>query len=160
MIQQTEMIETPQITSTQVQVTAVIRLTIPRAEMRTVVGPAIKEVMTTVAAQAIAPSGPWFIYQFRMDPEIFDFEIGVPVASPVTASGRVRPSQLRAATVARTVYHGPYEGLPGAWGDFSAWIEAQGHTSAADLWECYVVGPESGLDPANWRTELTRPLTS
>jgi hypothetical protein len=30
---------------------------------------------------------------------------------------------------------------------------------AGDLYECYVVGPESTPDPANWRTELSRPVT-
>jgi effector-binding domain-containing protein len=60
--------------------------------------------------------------------------------------------------VARTVYRGPYEGLGTAWGEFNAWIAANGHTPAPDLWECYVAGPESSPDPATWRTELNRPL--
>jgi effector-binding domain-containing protein len=60
--------------------------------------------------------------------------------------------------VARTVYHGPYEGLGDAWGEFMEWIEANGHTPAPDLWECYTAGPESNPDPAAWRTELNRPL--
>jgi effector-binding domain-containing protein len=93
-----------------------------------------------------------------MQPDIFDFEIGVPVNSAVTATGRVKPSQRPAMKVARTIYRGAYEGLPSAWGEFEAWIAAQGHTSAVDLWECYAAGPESSSDPANWRTELTRPL--
>lgn len=45
-----------------------------------------------------------------MDPAIFDFEISVPVTSPVAAAGRVKPGQLPATKVARTIYHGPYEG--------------------------------------------------
>ena len=61
--------------------------------------------------------------------------------------------------VAQTVYHGDYEGLPAAWSEFDAWIKAQGHSPAPDLWECYAVGPESSPDPATWRTELSRPLT-
>lgn len=36
---------------------------------------------------------------------------------------------------------------------------AEGHTPAPILWQCYVAGPESGPDPATWRTELNRPLT-
>jgi len=40
------------------------------------------------------------------------------------------------------------------------WITAEGHSPAPDLWECYVAGPESNPDPANWRTELNRPLVS
>ncbi len=122
-------------------------------------GPGISELMAAVAAQGITPSGPWFDHHFRMDPDTFDFEIGVPVATPVTAAGRMQPGQLPATKVARTVFHGDYEGLPAAWGEFDAWIAAEGHTPGADLWECYVAGPESSPDPAAWRTELNRPLT-
>lgn len=153
------MIEPPQITQTAAQQAAVIRLTIPREEIREVMGPGIGELMAAVAAQGIAPTGPVFSHHFRMDPKVFDFEIGVPVSAPVSAAGRVKPGQLPAATVARTVYHGSYEGLGPAWGEFGAWIADEGHTPAADLWECYVAGPESSPNPAAWRTELNRPLT-
>lgn len=152
------MIDTPQITQSPAQLTAVIHLTIPREQIQEVMGAGITELMSTIAAQGIAPAGPWFTYHLRMDPEIFDFEISVPVTKPVTAAGRVRPGELRAAKVARTIYHGPYEGLGEAWGEFIDWIAANGHTAAPDLWECYIAGPESGPDPATWRTELNRPL--
>jgi hypothetical protein len=45
------MIDTPQITQTATQLTAIIRLTIPRAEIRNVMGPGIGELMAAVAAQ-------------------------------------------------------------------------------------------------------------
>jgi effector-binding domain-containing protein len=152
------MLDTPQIVRTEVRHAAVIRLTIPRAEIQRVMGPAIQEVLETVAAQGQAPTGPVYSYHYRMDPEVFDFDVGVPVARPITPSGRVTPGTLRAATVARTVYRGPYEGLGAAWGAFNAWITRQGHAPGPDLWECYAAGPESGPDPAHWRTELHRPL--
>ena len=154
------MLDTPQITQTAAQLTAIIRLTIPREKIRKVMGPGISELMATVAAQGIAPAGPWFTHHLRMDPAIFDFEIGVPVTAPVAAAGRVKPGQLPATKVARTIYHGPYEGLGAAWGEFIAWIAANGHTAGPDLWECYVAGPEANPDPATFRTELNRPLTS
>ena len=152
------MLDTPQITTTAAQRTAIIHLTVPRAEIRTVMGPGIRELMAAIAAQGIAPIGPWFSHYLKMDPGRFDFEISVPVASPVAAVGRVKPSQLPASTVARTVYSGNYEGLPTAWSEFDAWIAANGHTPGQNLWECYVTGPESSPDPADWRTELNRPL--
>lgn len=154
------MFDQPQITQTAAQAAAVIHLTIPREEIQTVMGPGIGELMATLEAQGIAPSGPWYSHHLRMDPGIFDFEIGVPVSAPISAAGRVAPGQLPAATVARAVYQGPYEGLGAAWGEFHAWIAAQGHTPAADLWECYVAGPETGPDPAAWRTELNQPLVT
>ena len=94
-----------------------------------------------------------------MDPQIFDFEVGVPVAMRAIAAGDVRPGELPATTIARTVYHGGYEGLGDAWGEFVQWIESEGYTPAADLWECYAVGPESGMDSARWETQLNRPIT-
>jgi effector-binding domain-containing protein len=93
-----------------------------------------------------------------MDPATFDMEIGVPVSEPVEPAGRVMPGELPAGTVARTVYHGGFEGLGGGWSELDAWVAANGHAPAPDLWECYVAGPESGSDPAAWRTELNRPL--
>lgn len=153
------MLDEPQITRTDAQPTAVIHLTVPRAEIRNVMGPGYRELMETLAAQGIAPTGPWFTHHLRMDPEIFDFELGVPVAAAVSAAGRVKASRLPAATVARSVYHGDYEGLASAWAQLDAWIAARGHAPGSDLWECYVVGPESSPDPAGFCTQLNRPLT-
>jgi effector-binding domain-containing protein len=152
------MIETPHIVQVEAQTTAVIHVTVPRAQIQQVMGPGILELMTTVAAQGIGPAGPWFSHHLRMDPDNFDFEIGVPVTAAVKPTGRVIAGGLPAATVARTVYHGAYEGLGDAWGEFNAWIARNGHETAPDLWECYLVGPESSSDPAVYRTELNRPL--
>ena len=152
------MLDEPQIVQTASQLTAVIRLTIPKDEIQKVMGPGYGELMAAVAAQGIATTGPWFNHHLRIAPELWDFEIGVPVEKPVSAVGRVQASRLPAATVARTIYHGPYEGLGSAWGELEAWIAAQGHVSRPDLWECYAAGPGSSPDPAAWRTELNRPL--
>lgn len=143
---------------TAAQRTAVIRLTVPRAEIRAIMEPGHRELMAAIAAQGVAPAGPWFTHHLKVPDETFDFELGVPVNAAIAAAGRVRPGELRAATVARTAYRGPYEGLPGAWGEFLAWIAAEGFATAPNLWECYVAGPASGADPADWRTELNRPL--
>ena len=39
---------------------------------------------------------------------------------------------------------------PGGW--------QNGYKTAGDLYECYVVGPESSHDSAHWRTELSWPV--
>jgi effector-binding domain-containing protein len=121
-------------------------------------GPGIGELMAAVAAQGIGPTGPWYSHHLRMAPDVFDFEIGVPVRGPVTPTGRVVAGHLPAVRAARAVYQGGYEGLGAAWAAFHAWVAAQGHTPADDLWETYLVGPESSPDPTKWRTELTKPL--
>ena len=152
------MIEAPQITEITAQLAAIIHLTIPRSEIRSVMGPGLGELMAAVKAQGIGPAGPWFTHHLKMDPETFDFEICVPVTAPIIAAGRVVAGQVATVKAARTVYHGPYEGLAFAWGELKQWIAANGHRQGPDLYECYLVGPESSSNPAGWRTELTQPL--
>lgn len=152
------MLDTPQIIQTQARLTAVVRHLIPRGEIQKVMGPSIGEVMSTLAAQGLAPAGPVFSHHFSMHPDTFDFEVGVPVASAVKEAGRVKAAQLPATRVAHTVYRGGYEGLGAAWGEFMAWVAAQGLQPAPNLWEIYAAGPESGPDASQWRTELFRPL--
>ena len=152
------MIDAPTSTTTREQPTAVVRLTISRADIQKEMGPAHQELFATLAAQGVTPTGPWFSHHFRMDPATFDFEVGVPVSGPVNSAGRVATSQLPATRVARTVYRGGYEGLGAAWGELDAWIRREGLNPTGELWEIYAAGPESGSDPSAWRTELNRPL--
>jgi effector-binding domain-containing protein len=152
------MLDTPQIVQTTTQIAAVIHLTVPRSDMVKVFGPAAGELMAALKAQGIKPEGPIFAHHLKMSADNFDFELGVKVATPVKTAGRVKPGELPAAKVARTVYSGPYEGLPAAWGEFTKWIEANGQEKAGDLWELYSVGPQLTPDPMGWRTELNCPL--
>src|SRR5262245_12506200 len=101
------MLDTPQIIETAAQLTASIRLTVPRSQIREVMGPGRAELLAAVAAQGLTPSGPWFTHHLRMDPRVFDFEICVPLATPIAAAGRVRAGELPATRVARTTYRGP-----------------------------------------------------
>jgi effector-binding domain-containing protein len=152
------MIDTPRILQTADQSTAIVRITVPRSEIRSVMGPGRAELMAVLARQGVIPTGPWFTHHLKMDSKIFDFEIGVPVLGPVAAEGRVTTGRLPAATVARTIYHGPYEGLSSAWQQFEDWIAGQGRKSDPSLWETYLTDPAADPDPATWCTELTRPL--
>ncbi len=152
------MIDTPKIVETKAVPTAAVHITVPRDQIRTVMGPGLKEVKDALKAQGIEPAGPWLTRHHRMDPGVFDFDIMVPVTRPVAPTGRVQPSELPAATVARTVYHGGYEGLGGAWPKLDAWIAEQGRTKAPSLWEVYLTDPGENPDPATWQTELNRPL--
>ena len=151
-------IDAPQIAEAEPQLVAVLHITVKRSEIREVMGPGIGEVMAALAVQGIAPIGPWFTHHLKRPSDIFDFDVCVPTATQVAAVGRVRPEQLPAMRVARTIYRGPYEGLAAAWGELLKWITAEGLTPAGDLFERYLIDPKSNPDPASWRTELSRPL--
>jgi effector-binding domain-containing protein len=152
------MIEPLRIFQTTPQLMAVIPLRIPREDMRKVMGTGLAELRAVAAAQNIAVTGPWFTHHVKNPGENFDFEICLPVAASVTPAGRVQPGEWPAMTIAQTTYHGGYEGLGSAWGEFMAAIKAEGRETVEGLWECYVLGPETSADPAAWRTVLSKPL--
>src|SRR5260370_40720703 len=66
----TLMIGKPQIGQTDTQLTAIIHLTIPREEIRNVMGPGINELMSASAAQGIPPARPWLVHHLKMDPDV------------------------------------------------------------------------------------------
>jgi len=97
------MLDTPQITLTTTQATAIIHLVVPREEIQNVMGPSIGELMATIAAQGTAPAGPIFTHHLRRPTDTFDFELSVPVNAQVVPAGRVKPGEWPAMKVARTV---------------------------------------------------------
>jgi len=151
-------ISQPRLIETRARHTAVIHLTIPRAEMMHVFGPAVQELVAALTAQGMPPTGSAFAHHLKMSPDTFDFELGFVTPSPVMSSGRVEPGRWPAQKAAHTVYSGPYEGLPAAWGAFLEWMKENERAPAPDLWEHYTVGPHASQNPADWRTELYRPL--
>ena len=152
------MISAPQIVHTEALITASIHLTVARAEIAKVMGPAIAEVLAALKAQGLAPAGPCFSHHFRRPSESFDFAVGFPAPRAVQPTGRVSAGQLPAARVVRSVYQGAYEGLGAAWGQLFAWIAEAELVPGAGLWECYLTDPGASPDPASWRTELNCPL--
>src|SRR5215471_15211356 len=152
------MLDTPRIIETEARPIALVRITVPRAQIREVMGPGREELIAAVAAQGAGPTGPWFTHHLKMDPNVFDFEICVPVSRRIAPVGRVKPAELRAMRAVQTIYRGGYEGLGDAWGEFLRWIDQEGLKARRDLLECYLAGPETSDDPADWQTELTKPL--
>ena len=158
------MIETPAIARSEQAAAAVIHLTCPRSEIQTQVPPAIREIQSAFAAAGVAPAGPLFLHHLTLSRSQFDVEVGFPISAPFTASGRIKAGELPAARVARTIYHGPYEGLHRAWEEFGELLKSDRRIDPArlapikTLWERYLIGPETSSDPSQWRTELNLPL--
>lgn len=100
------MIESIRIIRTKPQTIAFIPITVAREEIRRVMGPGLTELRAALAAQNVAVTGPWFTHHLRNPGATFDFEICLPIQTAVVPSGRMRPGQWSAMTVAQTVYHG------------------------------------------------------
>ncbi len=160
------MIEPLSIFETKAQITAVIHLMILRDQIQAMMEPAIFEVANAISEQGLHAIGPLFAHHLTTSSEFFDFEVGFPINAPIKPVGRVIPSELPAAKVARTIYHGGYEGLFQAWEQFGMnakldlgnQMEEAGLVLGETLWESYISGPETDPDPSTWRTELNQPL--
>ncbi len=152
------MIETPTILRAEPLHYAAVRKQCPPADIGKIMGPSIGAVVAVLQAQERIPSGPWFTHHFRRPIDFFDLEICFPVETPIDPFGDVHPGIWHAMTVARTVYHGHYNGLPAAWGELEAWMKAEGKPGGGEFWERYTVSPNDDPNPENWRTELNWPL--
>ncbi len=151
-------IDTPEIRRSERRIAAVIHMTVPREEMKMVMGPAVEELRSVIAGQACEVVGPMFAHHLTLSSSHFDFEVGFPVDAPVHSAGRVRSGELPAARVAWTTYRGDYQGLFEAWDEFGKWAEQNGVRGKGTLWESYAIGPESDPDPRSWVTELYLPI--
>ena len=144
----------PTRSTTVAQPAAVIPIVIPRARIREVMGPALAELHATLADQGLTPQGPAFALHRRVDPAVFDLELGLPIAGPLAPSGRVRPGVLPAVEVVAATLTGTYEQFEAAWAELDAWILAARLRPAWPIWVRYLVGPREQPDPRRWQTEL------
>jgi len=141
-------IEPLRIIQTKPQLTALIPITVPREDIRKVMGPGLAELKAAIAAQNVAVTGPWFTHHVRDPGKVFDFEICLPVATSVAPVNRVKPGQWPAMNIVQTTYHGGYEGLGGAWGEFIGRIKAAGQQP----WTAFMKPTRSA-----WRRARIRP---
>jgi effector-binding domain-containing protein len=152
------MLEPTEVIATAAQPIAYIHLTVPASQIRQVMGPGLAELHAALQAQGVTPTGPWFTHHLHQPDAEFDFRICLPVEAPVHPQGRVQAGELPPMRIAETVYHGGYEGLETAWGEFMEDIEELGLKPGPELLECYEVGMESGPDSSAYRTRFMRPL--
>lgn len=80
-----------------------------------------------LAAQGVGPAGPPPIRYLVIDmPAELQIELGVPVAAPVTASGRVQPGVLPEGRYAVLRHTGPYDGLVASNAALLHWAHEKG----------------------------------
>jgi uncharacterized protein YndB with AHSA1/START domain/effector-binding domain-containing protein len=148
-------LDAPVIEAHAERLVAAIHVVVPRAQIREVMMPGLRELRDVLAAQGIAASGPWLSHHLEMPGEVFDYEIAIPVEKAPKPTGRVVASALPACDVARTVYRGGYEGLGAAWARFGSWLQTTGKQGRNELWEIYAGDGQNGGEV---RTELWRPI--
>lgn len=137
---------------------AVVRSLVAPEDVPDFMSDALSLVANGLHEAGLAPAGPPFARYFAAGPEGLDIAAGFPVAEPFLGAEVVHPAELPAGPAAVATHVGGYEGLEAAWHALREQARAAGHPLGDDPWEVYFIGPGSGVDEAEWRTELVWPL--
>ena len=143
-----------------------IRTQVTMQELGKLLPPLWGEVYGWLAKQGLKPAGaPLWRYRVIDMAAKLEIDVGVPVATPVTADNRITADTLPAGRYATIVYTGPYEGLMQATADLLAWAQNKGVVwdkwttgSQGEGWrgriEHYLTDPREEPNSAKWQTEL------
>jgi effector-binding domain-containing protein len=123
-----------------------------------------RRVAAVLAAAGVAPAGPLMARypQTDYDPADLEFEVGLPIAPRPDGSVPDRVGDLPVvlipahhAMVAR--HRGPLTGLAAAHRAIAAALDDVGYRRAGPVSEVYLAGPEQGLPPSEYLTEVRYP---
>lgn len=125
------------------------------------VGPLFEELFGALGRHHLAPAGPpmgiYFDEEYKE--KDVDVEAAVPIAGgSLPAEGAVRVHELPATLVASVMRKGPYDDFTPAYQALMEWIAANGYRIAGPNRELYLVGPEAGVPPGEYLTEIQFPV--
>jgi effector-binding domain-containing protein len=146
-----------EITTRQEQPTASIRVRTPQAKLKEELGKAFGEVAMLLGKQGSGPAGYPFSMYYNMDMNDLDVEIGFPVAGPVRAEGRMKPSVLPGGRTAMATHKGPYEKFESTYGALAAFMQKSKVQPVGMCYEIYLNDPATAK-PDDLLTEIYFPL--
>jgi effector-binding domain-containing protein len=159
------MSQEPQIQERAAQHYAGIPMTVTMDGLSSAVDSAFSELFGWLASQGITPAGPPLIRYLVIDMAgDLRIEMAVPVAAPVTVSGRIQPGILPGGRYAVLRHTGPYDGLIASNAALQRWAQEQGiqfdtwDTAQGSAWrsraEHYLTDPSQEPDPAKLETDV------
>ena len=142
----------------EAQPIAAVRAQTTMDQMAETLGSLFGEVHRYIQQSGQTPAGmPLTIYH-AMDGDSFDLECGMPVASPLAGTDRIRAGELPCGKAATVTHTGPYDELRHTWDALTAWMKSEGLEPAGAPWEVYVTDPGAEPDSSKWRTEIFFPV--
>jgi effector-binding domain-containing protein len=121
-------------------------------------GRAFEAVAAELARQGAAPAGPPVALYRGAIADTVDVVAGFPVRRPLTPSSGLVAEMLPSGSIVETVHTGPYDAMSRTYDELSNWFATQGLTPSDEMWEEYLVGPDSEPDPDRWQTRIVFPV--
>lgn len=123
-------------------------------------GRVFSSIFTYLGKMVEAPAGPPFAiyYDEEFKEEDMDIEVCVPTSKLLAAEGEVGSSVLPSVTIASTLHMGPYDDAGKLWQALFIWLTKQGYRLSGPPREVFIVGPQPGKDPSEYRSEFLYPV--
>jgi effector-binding domain-containing protein len=119
-----------------------------------------EELFAALGQHGVVPAGPvmGIYYDEEYKESEVDVETAVPVMGGSLPKGRVVIRELPGAQMASIVMPGSYENFTPAYQALMGWVAANGYRIIGPNREIYLRGPETGIDPAEYVTEIQLPV--
>ena len=134
--------------------------TVPMAALTDFFGRAFHAVGAELQRLYVAAQGPPLAIYHGTPTDTVDVVAGFPVGGPVDPAAPVAVTTLAGGPAVATIHTGSYDSMGETYGALTAWMSEHGLTPGTDMWEEYLVGPDSGTDPAGWQTRIVWPLAA
>jgi effector-binding domain-containing protein len=148
----------PRLVDLASQPVVAVRGAVPPEQLPAFFAGAFEAAARAAEGDGVPVTGPPFARYPEPPGDVVVVEAGFPVAAPVRPHADAYPTELRAGRAVEAVHVGAYDELERTYSTLTSWIEDQGLHAAADMWEWYLVGPETATDPSTWRTKVVVPL--
>jgi effector-binding domain-containing protein len=147
-----------QVVEREAQPIASIRVEAPADALPRTLAQLLPEVMSCLSEAGATAVGPPFARIHSEKDGRVDLEAGLPVASAIEPSGRVRPSTLPGGRAAILWHTGPYSGLAEKRARLAAAMAERELVARGGPWQIYWTDPTLDRDPKRRRTQLVWPV--
>lgn len=136
-----------------------VRQRVPMSDLSEFFGRAFAAAAAELARQGSHPAGPPVALYSGAVTDTVDVIAGYPVSEPVTPAAGLVAATLPGGPIVETIHTGSYDALGATYGELSTWFAEHGVTPADQMWEEYLVGPDSEADPSRWQTRIVFPVS-
>lgn len=130
-----------QLITRPMQATVTVRTFCSVSELPQLIGQVYGEIMGTLQAQFVHPTGAPFVAYYNMDMAHLDVEMGFPVSGPIQPNGRVQNSSMPEGAYVVTKHVGSYNTISSTYDTLNTWMEAQNHIYDGAAYEVYLNDP-------------------
>lgn len=131
---------------------------VPMADLTSFFTLAFTAAAERLAAQGTPPAAPAVAHYRGPATERADVTAGFPVPDSVAAPRGLVVDTLPGGPAVEVVHRGRYETLGDSYAVLSTWVAEHGAEAATEMWEEYLVGPDSEQPPEAWETRIVQPL--